>query len=443
MVYIRPGKRLSVTIDKNYKMNKYFKSPFKTISKLPVQRLFLASMCFLIVGFALLPFLLAPKAGAAQITSRKLTMSSARPDAANATTTYTFNFTVPTTGTIVKSFEADACTTAVGTCTTPTGFLVSSSTLVTQPTNLGDASGWTISTATAGSLRITKTTNATTPTGAQTVVINNVQNPTTANTAFYMRLTTYSDAAWTTAIDTGTVAGTVTQTLTIGAQVAEILQFCVGSTAIDDATSAIGATCGAGTTVNIGTLDPTAVNVSPVSANGGTNTNGLAILRTNAVNGSAVFYDAIQDSGTTHPGALRIAGANCTTNPYSCINSIGTTQAKITAGTQNYGMTIAGTNCGTAATYYTCVYGSSSEHLVPSTNYVGQTGSYCVASACNTSGNGFAWVEGGTATQIASAASNNTVADEALILKFAATPSITTTFGVYTVKADFTAVPTY
>jgi hypothetical protein len=370
-------------------------------------------------------------------------MSSARPDAANATTTYTFNFTVPTTGTVIKSFGAAACTTAVGTCTTPTGFTSASTVLSTQPTNLGDAAGWTISTATAGELRITKSGDVATPTGAQTVVINNVQNPTTANTAFYMRMTTYSDAAWTTAVDTGTVAGAVTQTLTIGAQVAEILQFCVGSTAIDDATSAIGATCGAGTTVNIGTLDPSAVNISPVSANGGTNTNGLAILRTNAVNGSAVFYDALQDTGTTHPGALRIAGANCTTNPYSCINSIGGTQAKITAGTQNFGMTIAGTNCGTASTYYTCVYSSGSEHLVPSTNYVGKTGAYCSTNCNGTGENGFAWVEAGTSTQIASAASNNTVADEALVLKFAATPTITTTFGVYTVKADFTAVPTY
>jgi hypothetical protein len=290
---------------------------------------------------------------------------------------------------------------------------------------------------------MSKATNASAPTSSQTVVFTNVQNPTTANTAFYLRMTTYSDAGWATPVSTGTVAGAVTQTLTIGAQVAEILQFCVGTTATDDAVTAIGSTCGVGTSVNIGTLDPTAVNISKVSTNGGSDTNGLAILRTNAVNGSAVFYDVLQDSGTTHPGALRIAGANCTTNPYSCINSIGTSQAKITAGTQNFGMTIAGTNCGTAATYYTCVYGSSSEHLVPSTNYVGKTGAYC-STNCNGSGeNGFAWVESGAATQIASAASNNTVADEALILKFAATPSITTTFGPYIVKADFTAVPEY
>jgi hypothetical protein len=35
------------------------------------------------------------------------------------------------------------------------------------------------------------------------------------------------------------------------------------------------------------------------------------------------------------------------------------------------------------------------------------------------------------------------VADEALILRFAATPSITTPFGAYAAQTDFIAVPTY
>jgi hypothetical protein len=404
-------------------------------------------MCLLVVGFALMPFLLASHAGAAQISLRKLAMSSGSNAGSNATTTYTFDFTTPTTGTIVKSFGAQACTTAVGTCTMPTGFASTASTLVSQPTGLGDGVGWTINTATAGELRITKTTDATTPTTPH-VIFNTVQNPTiTANTAFYMRMTTYSDAAWTTAIDTGTVAGAVTQTLTIGAQVAEILQFCVGTTAVDDATTAIGSSSSCtNTSLNIGTLDPTAVNISPVTngaSPGGTGTNGVAILRTNATNGTGVFYDAVQDSGTTHAGALRLAGVNCTTFVNSCITSLAS-QAKIIAGAQNFGMTIAGVNCGTASTYYTCVFATPSNHLTPSSGYIGKTTNAYCSTNCNGSGeNGFTWVEGGASTQIASAAAPNTVADEALVLKFAASPSITTTFGIYTVKADFTAVPEY
>src|SRR5581483_10519577 len=82
---------------------------------------------------------------AAQITSRSLTISSSSPASSNATTTYTFNFTVPTTGTVIKSVGIQICTTAeTGTCTAPTGFTNASATLASQPTGLGAASGWTI-----------------------------------------------------------------------------------------------------------------------------------------------------------------------------------------------------------------------------------------------------------------------------------------------------------
>jgi hypothetical protein len=97
-------------------------------------------------------------------------------------------------------------------------------------------------------------------------------------------------------------------------------------------------------------------------------------------------------------------------------------------------MTVGGTNCG-STTAYTCNYTTPTNHLAPSSNYIGNSGN-----AYGT-GNGFAWVEGGTVTQIASA--SQPVDDEALILKFAATPSITTPFGAYTVSSDYIAVTTY
>src|SRR5206468_5130461 len=114
----------------------------------------------------LTPLLLSSTASAAQITGRKLTIGSGVP---SAVTTYAFDFTVPTTGTIIKSLSADACTAAVGTCTTPSGFSVSGVTLTGQPTGLGDASGWTVNTATAGSLRLADSSDASTPSGAQHV----------------------------------------------------------------------------------------------------------------------------------------------------------------------------------------------------------------------------------------------------------------------------------
>lgn len=114
------------------------------------KRLVLIALTLLISLYSL-QVLLLPKAYAAQITARKVTLSTSSPAASAATTTYTFSFTLPS-ATVLQSFDAVICTTASGACTTPTGFSVASSTLPSQPTNLGDAAGWTVSTATAGNL---------------------------------------------------------------------------------------------------------------------------------------------------------------------------------------------------------------------------------------------------------------------------------------------------
>ena len=163
---------------------------------------------------------------AAQITLRKLTLGSSLYD---ATTTYAFNFTVPSS-TVLQSASFTACTTASGTCTTPTGFVNSSSTLTAQPTNLGDASGWTVNTATAGSLRLSKSGNSAAPTGAQTVSFSNVANPDAINTTFFVRITTYSDAAWATPVDTGTVAASTAREITVSGTMPESLIFCTAAT---------------------------------------------------------------------------------------------------------------------------------------------------------------------------------------------------------------------
>jgi hypothetical protein len=401
----------------------------------------------LVVAVATLtPLLLSSTASAAQITGRKLTIGSGVP---SAVTTYAFDFTVPTTGTIIKSLSADACTAAVGTCTTPTGFSVSGVTLTGQPTGLGDASGWTVNTATAGSLRLADSSDASTPSGAQHVSFSGVTNPSTVNTSFFLRITTYSDGSWTTPIDTGTTASAVVQTLTVNAAVAEVLNFCVGSTTINDATTSPGADCSAigGSSLNIGTLDTGSVNTSPVNSNGGDNKNGIAMIRTNAASGATVSYDAIQQSGSQHTGTLRISGATCNATDTDltdqCIRAQGGTQGTFTAGTERFGMTIGGVNCGSASSY-TCTYASGATDLAPQTNYIGgsynqgKSGTYGV-------GSGFAWVDTGASTLIASSASSPTkvIDDEALILRFAATPSITTPFGLYAAQADFIAVPTY
>jgi hypothetical protein len=244
--------------------------------------------------------------------------------------------------------------------------------------------------------------------------------------------------------------------------VAEILQFCIGNTTVTDDVTSPGSDCTAisGTTVNIGTLDPATVNISPVNTNGGNNTNGIAMLRSNAANGATVSYRAIQaGSGTNHLGTLRLTGANCSaasgigtgsggtppavSGPYTdgCIDAAGVTQNVFGAGVEQFGMTISGVNCRSTVSY-TCAYASGTNNLQQQTNYIGGANSTTFGASAAT---GFAWDESGTTQTIASSTASTIkqVDDEALILNFAATPSITTPFGAYTVQADFIAVPGY
>ena len=224
------------------------------------------------LGIATLLLAMVPLQASAigQITARSLTLSTSSSAAASATTTYTFAFTVPTTGTAIKSFSAQACTTASGACTTPTGFVNSAS--FSQPTGFGAASGWTSSTATAGSLRILNAANATNPSGSQGVVFTNVQNPTTTNLSFYLRLTTYSDSGWLTPIDTGTVAASTANQIFVTASVPETLTFCVYT----------GANCGVGgTAVALGTLSTAATNSGTSLMDVGTNASSGYIVTVN------------------------------------------------------------------------------------------------------------------------------------------------------------------
>lgn len=200
---------------------------------------------------------------AAQITARSVTLGSS---AASASTTYAFSFTVPST-TVIQSAGFAACTTASGACTSAPGFSASSSTLTAQPTNLGDASGWVVSTATGGELRLSKSGNVAAPTGAQTVGFSSVVNPSATNATFFLRMTTYSDATWTTPIDTGVVAASTAGQITVTASVDETLTFTL-----------------AAATVGLGTLSTSST---------GSGTSAMTVS-TNATNGYSLTY-----SGTT------------------------------------------------------------------------------------------------------------------------------------------------
>jgi len=408
----------------------------------------------LLIGGLFPLFVYRDASAAGQLLTRSLTLNTAVP---SATAQYKFTFTVAATST-VQSLKFQACTVAVGTCGTVTGISFSSAAWVSQnnwqgATNFVKGAGSNDCTGSATVLCANRTDATNQTATARDITFGTITNPSTVNTAFFIRITTYSDNAYTAGNiqDTGTVAAAIVQTLTVSAAVAEVLNFCTGATTVNDATTSVGATCAnvSGTGLNIGTLDTSVTNVSPNSSNGGDGNNGVAMLRTNATSGATIDVVAIQQSGTEHLGTLRISGATCnaTDTDYTdqCIRAQGTTQATFNADgtTERFGMTIAGVNCGSVSAYE-CIFTSSSNKLTRDAAYDGNGGATYVTDTATVSGatdGGYTWDDTGATDRIAS--SSTVVDDEALILKFAAYPAITTPFGAYTAQASFIAVATY
>ena len=272
-----------------------------------------------------------PTANAAQLSARKLTLSTSNPASSAATTTYTFNFTTGTTATY-QSFQAQICTTASGTCTTPTGFLNSSSTF-TSSTLSGS---WSVNTATAGSIRGTATGATSTTTGtAKQIVFGNVQNPTTTNQTFFARMTLYSDAAWATPVDTGVVAASTTTQINLTGVMNETLVFCTG-------TSVTGQNCGtiAGSTVDFGTFSSSATS-------SGTS---VMVASTNGVSGYSITINGSTLTCGSCSGSPTIAALASQT-----ASSTGTAQFGanlVSNSTPSVGAAVSGPGSGTATANY-------------------------------------------------------------------------------------------
>ncbi len=419
---------------------------------------------------SLLPVLMPlDKAYAEQITERKITMSSSK--LGQTAVTYAASFKA-TQATIIRGMTVEICQNSplIGdTCTTTNGVTATPTAGTLTFTNSGGSGDLTFdahaSSTSVGRYVLTDSDGATggdgfTPSIANAITFSfTATNPTVTAGTFYARILTYGVAAnasgsTTTApgtyLDYGGIALSTTNSLTVSAVVQEVLQFCVGGTTNNDATTSIAATCAAsftgsgtcGNTVNLGVLDSGAINISPVSASAPTNgnaCNGAAMVRTNAANGVNIAYYAEQDAGTNKKGALRVPGIACSVgadNTDRCIESAGVTQSVFTAGTEEFGMTIASINCGSTSAY-SCSFASSTNKVSRNAQYDGSSATVHGSSA----GTGYAWDESGTPTSIASSA--GVVDDEALIMHFAATPNVTTPTGSYTVKANLIATSSF
>ncbi len=255
------------------------------------------------------------------ITGRKVTIGSS---VASASTTYTFDFTVPSS-TVIKSFQAQACDTASGTCTqagSASGFSGSSATVPSQPVNLGDASGWTVTT-NATALKIAKSGNVAAPTGAQTVSFATVTNPSASNSTFFLRLTTYSDATWTTPIDTGVVAASTAGQITVTASVDETLTFTLASATVGLGTLTTGTTGSGTSTMTAATNGGTgyAITVNGTTLTSGANTIPALASQTASSQGTSQFGINLLANTTPSVGAaVSGAGSGTVNSNYNTTN---------------------------------------------------------------------------------------------------------------------------
>lgn len=452
------------------------KNPFGMVS-LAFSRMNRVTLLVAIIALVTGPLMvLNQTVGAAQVTNRSLNISNAI--AGQADVTYKFTFT-PGTASKIQSMYFQTCNTAVGTCAAPTGmnlqsgvaaltsgFAGSPTGLTQNTTNTTPACNvatnlclsWTDATAqTASTPLVVTVTGVTNQTGSGTCISS-------TNCTFFIRMTTYSDTAYTTAIDAGNVASSTTQPLTVNSIIQEELSFCVGtvngSSTTVETYSYVVPTCStlSGSSLNLGTLTYADVSVSPVPTAQPTNgdlNNGVLELNTNAYNGTGISYTAIQQSGTNHQGAMRVVGATCATGASftdQCLNSVGTTAAAISAGTENFGMTVPGINCSNAPniTGYAC--SATAHNLVVNSSYDCASGDLTTSFSVTDVGgqtNGttsckYAWDESGTDDTIASsAAPNGVVPGEVMLVEFAATPEVTTPTGAYSAEANFIATPQY
>lgn len=438
----------------------------------------LIAVVFALSGF--MPIILMNHADAAQLTSRKVTISTSQPDATGVT--YDFAFTTATSSAI-QSMIFQFCTTPLGTCTLPGGSGASNKIDVSQVTASSGAFTGTNSTAftdtttdtgactegdggsgVATMLCATRTQVAAETPGAKTFSITGISNPTINsgnNEQVYVRITTYSDAAYATAVDTGVVAASIVNQLTVTGRVQERLVFCMF--ALEDAdslpTDCADTEASESTSVDLGVIDNISITRSPEDNNPPTSIGndrfGAAMINTNASSGVALtYYASAAGSGTNELRAFRVTGATCDVSGTSLVDqcfisaddSAGET---FTAGTERFGVHIACVNYTQGTTSNlgenssgTPTSGSGSGGSY-NTVYSNVDDSITDAGDCENSdaGNKYGWRDSGTAQALIS--SVGVVDDEIVKLRYGATASATTPTGTYTVSSVYIATPTF
>ena len=284
------------------------------IRSFPKRQIKLFASLLLVVLLTLPPVvnLFVASAHAGTLSSYNVQINNSQAAATNVT--YTFNWTTTAT-TAIKQIDIQVCTTASGTCTAPSGFSSGTPTLASD--NIA-GTGRTTTAPTANAFRVVVGTPASQSTQAMFLNFTGVTNPSTINTTYYVRTTTYSDTGSTTIDGTTSAAFAVldTSSIAVSASVDPSFSFSVAGVSsggnFNGGTGNINVTATANT-IPFGTLTAGTPKIAAQDVT----------VSTNAANGYTVTASSSANAQSGNPPL--ISGASNNIDTFSGTNTTPTT----------------------------------------------------------------------------------------------------------------------
>ena len=431
------------------------------------------------------PVFMTQQVGAAQMTPRKVTISTS--EASETLVDYTFNFTWLTASDI-EGIIFEFCNAPLGTCVLPTGMDVDSD--ITSIGTGGQAPSGFPGTGTFAEGTAQNDCNdfggsgdtqycvsraeLASATGTGTFTIKGITNPSISTTysTVYVRVFLYNNSTFSSAssgqVHYGTVAAAIVRQLTAVGRVAERLKFCVGALT-DDETAPNGETvptdCDTGfpssTLVDLGIIDNVSVTAAPVepsvaNANLANDNYGLLGVNTNASNGVVISYfpevaSQVSASDTDQLRAFRVIPTDCsstassTTDQCFVSDSAGST---ISFGSEEFGMAVACINeQGSTANFKPVNSGVIGAAYIGDNDFDEESVASVTSNCDNETFSGYTWgfdTSGNPATLAHTTNSTGKVVDDEMLkIRFGATSSATTPTGTYTVIITYIATATF
>jgi hypothetical protein len=214
-----------------------------------------------------------------QLSARSVLVSSSAGAATGVT--YTIGFTLSGSQTL-GSIKFEICDSPVNT-TACAGTGDSSGASLGSATfgSMSLGTGWSIGSQTgagAGGTSLVLTHSAASLSGAATVVLNNVTNPTVNNKEYYLRISTYDNTIASSpaypGTDYGAVALDTANQVQVQGYMPESLVFCVGTSGTDCSNIV-------GSAVNLGTFSPTATSTGTSVMSASTNASSGYVITIN------------------------------------------------------------------------------------------------------------------------------------------------------------------